>query len=168
LEYVKDLFLTESFLIKGHVNTGGRRLSNWLNAQTLPFVEVNDATLIGVAQGDRIVTARAMVRMDEILLAHELIDSAGDEMAAQLSDIDGDRTLVNLYYGGRLPLEVSGKMLRRAYNRRDLGDQEFLVVTDPSIEGLGDKKAREFAVIRQAPYLIVNRTRLAYVFDYSA
>lgn len=167
MEYVKDLFLTESFLVKGHVKTGGRRLSNWLNNQNLPFLEVHDATLIGVQQGDRIVTARAMVRMSEILVAHELIDSAGDEQLARLADAESDRTLVNLYFAGRLPIEVSGKMLRRAYNRRDLGDQEFLVVKDPSIEGLAGKKAREFSVLKRAPYLIVNRERLAYVFDYS-
>lgn len=168
MEYVKDLFLTESFLVKGHVKTGGRRLSNWLNNQSLPFLEVHDATLIGVQQGDRIVTARAMVRMSEILVAHELIDSAGDEQLARLADAESDRTLVNLYFAGRLPIEVSGKMLRRAYNRRDLGDQEFLVVKDPSVEGLAGKKAREFSVLKRAPYLIVNRARLAYVFDYSS
>lgn len=58
-------------------------------------------------------------------------------------------------------------MLRRAYNRKDLGSQEFLVVTEPSVEGLADKKAREFKLLREAPYLIVNRDRIAYVFDYS-
>jgi hypothetical protein len=167
MEYVKDLFLTESFLVKGYVKTGGRRLTTYLNNLDARFLEVHDATMVGVLQGDRIVTARAMVSVDEILLANELIESAGDEMMRHLADPEKNKALVNLYFGGRLPLEVSGKMLRRAYNRKDLGEQDFLVVTDPTIEGLAGKKPREFAVLKRAPYLIVNRRRIAYVFDYS-
>lgn len=167
MEYVKDLFLTDSFLIKGYVKTGGRRLSTWLNNYKARFIEVHDATLVGVNQGDRIVTARAMINVDEILLANELIDSAGDHSLRALADGDKDRALVNLYFGGKLPLEVSGKMLKRAYNRTDLGEQDFLVVTEPSVEGLNAKKQREFAVLKRAAYLIVNRKRIAYVFDYS-
>jgi hypothetical protein len=167
VEYVKDLFLTESFLVKGHVKTGNKRLTTWLNTVDQPFIEVHDATLIGVTQGDRIVTARAMVHRREILLAHELIDAAGDNMLKRMAGGTGERALVNLYFGGRLPIEVSGKMLKRAYNRKDLGDQPFIVVTEPSIEGLGGKKAREFGVLSKAPYLIVHRDRVAYVFDYS-
>lgn len=167
MEYVKDLLLTDAFLIKGHVKTGGRRLTTYLNNHTSPFVEIHDVTMIGVTKGDRIVTARTMVRVNEILLAHELIESAGDESLRKVADPNADRTLVNLYLGGSLPIEVSGKMLKRAYNRRDLGQQDFLVVTEPSIEGLADKKAREFSVLKRAPYLAVNRNRIAYVFDYS-
>jgi len=167
VEYVNDLFLTESFLVKGLVKGGGKRLSNFLNSVTAPFIEVLDATMIGVTQGDRIVTARAMIHRNEILLAHELIESAGDSTLKNLSSANEERALVNLYFSGRLPLEVSGKMLKRAYNRKDLGDQRFLVVTEPSIEGLGGKKAREFGVLAKAPYLIVNRDRIAYVFDYA-
>ncbi len=167
MDYVKDLFLTESFLVKGHVNTGGRRLTTFLNNMDRKFLEVHDATLVGVTQGDRIVTARAMINVDEILLANELIESAGDESLRQLSDTDGDRALVNLYFSGRLPIEVSGKMLKRAYDRADLGNQDFLVVTETSVEGLSNGKSREFSLIKRAPYLIVNRMRLAYVFDYS-
>lgn len=167
MEYVKDLFLTDSFLVKGYVKTGGKRLSTFLNSFEARFLEVHDATLIGVLQGDRIVTARAMINVREILLAHELIESAGDEMMRKLADPEKDKALVNLYFSGKLPIEVSGKMLKQAYNRKDLGSQDFLVVTEPSIEGLGDKRPREFSVLSKAPYLIVNRLRVAYVFDYS-
>jgi hypothetical protein len=167
LEYVKDLFLTESFLVKGYVNTGGQRLTTFLNNLRARFLEVHDATLIGVARGDRIVTARAMICVDEILLANELIESAGDQMMKQLADPDKDRALVNLYFSGRLPIEVTGKMPAKAYNRKDLGAQDFLVVTEPSIDGLGASKAREFSVLKRASYVIINRLRLAYVFDYS-
>lgn len=167
MEYVKDLFLTDSFLIKGYVKTGGRRLTTYLNSHAYRFIEVHDATMIGVSKGDRIVTARAMVHMREIILAHELIESAGDEILKRVSEPDQDRALVNLYFAGALPLEVSGKMLRRAYNRTDLGSQEFIVVTEPQVEGLNDKKPREFQLIEKAPYLIVNRDRIAYVFDYA-
>jgi len=167
VEYVKDLLLTESFLVKGYVQTGGKRLSTFLSDAKDPFIEVKDATLIGVTQGDRIVTARALIHRDEILIAHELIESAGDQTLRRLSNADDERVPVNLYFGGRLPLEVSGKMLKRAYNRRDLGHPKYLVVTEPAIEGLAGKKAREFSVLTKAGYLIVNRDRIAYVFDYS-
>jgi len=167
VEYVKDLFLTDSFLVKGYVKTDGRRLTTYLNSHDHRFIEVHDATMIGVSKGDRIVTARAMINIREVIAAHELIESAGDEILRRVSEPDAERALVNLYFSGGLPLEVSGKMLRRAYNRKDLGSQEFLVVTEPSVEGLADKKAREFKLLQKAPYLIVNRDRIAYVFDYS-
>ncbi len=168
MELVKDLFLTESFLVKGHVRTGGRRLSNYLNNLGRKFIEVHDATLVGVQQGDRIVTARAMISIDEILLAHELLESAGDETFKRMSDIEGDLALVNLYFGGRLPLEVSGKMRKKAYMRTDLGDQDFLIVNEPTVEGLAGKRPREFQLLKRTPYVIVNKRRIAYVFDYSA
>lgn len=167
MEYVKDLFLTESFLVKGHVKTGGKRLTNFLNSVSTPFIEVNDATLIGLAHGDRIVTARAMVARNEILFAHELLESAGDDSQRQLADKDSDRAVVNVYIGGRMPIEVSGKMLRKAYQRKDLGTLEFLVMTEPVIEGLPTKRGREIALLKRLPYVAVNRSRIAYVFDYA-
>jgi hypothetical protein len=166
VEYVKDLFLTESFIVKGHVQTGGRRLTNFLNSLRQPFVEVHEATMIGVAQGDRIVTARAMIAVDEILLANELVEAAGDEGQKQLADLDGERAQVNVYLGGRLPIEVSGRMLKRAYVRTDLGDQNFLVVTEPRMEGLPASQGREMALLKRLPYVAINRRRIAYVFDY--
>ena len=106
MEYVKDLFLTDTFLIKGYVKTGGRRLTTYLNSHGHQFIEVHDATLIGVSKGDRIVTARAMVNVREVILAHELIESAGDEILRRVSESESDRALVNLYFSGGLPLEV--------------------------------------------------------------
>ena len=167
MEYVKDLFLTESFLVKGYVKTGGRRLTTYLNNLKSSFLEVHDATLIGIQKGDRIVTARAMICVAEILLANELIEAAGDHMMKQLAEPEKDRAVVNLSFSGKLPIEVTGKMQSKAYNRNDLGAQDFLVVTEPSIDGLGSRKSREFSVLKRAPYVIVNRRRLAYVFDYS-
>jgi len=168
VEYVKDLFLTESFVVKGHVQTGGKRLTNYLNSLPHPFVEVNDATMVGVAQGDRIVTARAMLAVDEVLLAHELVESAGDGLQRQLSDLEGERALVNVYLGGKLPIEVSGRMLKRAYARSDLGDQDFLVITEPTIEGLpAGQGGREISLLKRLPYVAINRRRIAYVFDYA-
>lgn len=168
MEYVKDFLLTEAFLVKGHVPTGGQRLSNWLNARRQPFVPVADATLVGVKKGDRIVTARCHVALDEVLLAHELIDAAGDAWLRRLADADRERALVHLYFGGSLPLEISGRTRAQAFNRVGDGARDFLVVTEPKIEGLDHSRGREFEVLRSVPYVIVNRRRLAYVFDYSA
>jgi hypothetical protein len=149
------------------VKTGGKRLTNFLNGSDAPFVEVNDATLIGLAQGDRIVTARAMVARHEILFAHELLETAGDDTLRLLADNDTDRAVVNVYLGGRMPIEISGKMLRKAYQRKDLGPLDFLVMTEPVIEGLPNKRGRDVALLKRLQYVAVNRARIAYVFDYA-
>lgn len=166
MDFVKDLILTESFLIKGTVRTGERRLSTHLNSMSGPFVEVRDATMIGVNQGERIVSSRALIQSREILLAHELIDLAGDAVLKQLSEVGRERVLVSLYLGGKLPLEVSGKLLRGAYDRNDLGDRDFLVMIDPVIEGLSGHSEREFKTLLDVPYVIINRRRVAYLFDF--
>ena len=40
MELVNHILLTESFLAKGHLRTGGKRLTNYLNSLTKPFVSI--------------------------------------------------------------------------------------------------------------------------------
>ena len=81
---VSDLLLTDAFLIKGQVENKYTRLSQLLDEYRKYFVKVRDATLIDLNSRDRINTPLLHVNVDEILLAHELIETAGDPHEAKL------------------------------------------------------------------------------------
>ena len=83
LTIVSDLLLTDAFLIKGQIENKYTRLSQLLDEYRKYFIEVRDATLIDLNSRDRIHTPLLHVNLDEVLLAHELIETAGDPHAAQ-------------------------------------------------------------------------------------
>ena len=56
---VNHLFVTERFLVKGQVETGELRLSNFLNNYKKPMLQVEDITMIDLRSGDRVVAASA-------------------------------------------------------------------------------------------------------------
>ena len=71
LTIVTDLFLTDSFLIKGEVEKKYARLSHMLDEYRKYFLRVRNATLVDLNTCDRIQTPLLQVNMDEILLAHD-------------------------------------------------------------------------------------------------
>ena len=74
LTIVSDLILTDAFLIKGQIENKYTRLSQVLDEYRKYFIKVRDATLIDLNTRDQIQTPLLHVNIDEILLAHELID----------------------------------------------------------------------------------------------
>ncbi len=79
---VSDLLLTDSFLIKGNVEGKYTRLSQILDEQRKYFLKIHDATLVDLNSCERIQTPMVHVNVDEILLAHEFLDSGGDSTCA--------------------------------------------------------------------------------------
>jgi len=78
LTIVSDLFLTDSFLIKGNVENKYTRLSQLLDESRRYFLKVRDATLVDLKTCERIQTPLLHINLDEILIAHEFLDEAGD------------------------------------------------------------------------------------------
>ena len=74
----KDIFLTDRYFIKGNVVPLGGRLSNCLDKTNRRFVTVQDAIVTELEGGEVLPVQSIMLGTDEILFAHELIDSAGD------------------------------------------------------------------------------------------
>jgi hypothetical protein len=162
MRYLKDLLLTDTYLLRGHVNTGGQRLSTFLNTTPKRYVEMNEATLLCRNSAGPVAIRRLQVRIDEILLAHEM-DEAGDETLRILAERAKDEAQLAIHFGGPLPLEVAGKASRRVVEREAAGVHDFMVIIDPAIRGLPDWAAHESALLNGLPYLIANRGRMALI-----
>ena len=85
LTLTTDLFLTDCFLVKGTVENKYTRLSRLLDGHRKSFLRVRDVTLIDLVSRERIQTPLLHMNLDEILMAHEFLDEAGDEAAANLA-----------------------------------------------------------------------------------
>jgi hypothetical protein len=163
MRYLKHLLLTDTFLMKGHINTGGQRLSSFLSSVPKRFLEMNEVTLVNHIQGECFTTPWMLVRVDEIVLAHEL-EVAGDEVLRLLAGQDRDNIAVTAHFGGTAPFQVSGKVSKRAIERdTPAGDRDFIVIVEPELRGLMGKPAHGFATFQELPYVIANRSRIAFI-----
>ena len=119
LTIVSDLLLTDAFLIKGQIENKYTRLSQLLDEYRKFFIRVRDATLIDLNSKERIQTPLLHVNVDEILLAHELIDTAGDPHAARLTKGGEDTHRVRVFYTGNLNVEIAGEVRPDSYEATD-------------------------------------------------
>jgi hypothetical protein len=163
MRFLKDLLFTDMFLIKGHANTGGQRLSTFLNCTSKPFLEMEEATLTPHDGSGRITAAWMQVRVNDILFAHELEDS-GDQGLKLLAERGKDDIEVTAHFGGSTPLKISGRVRKRVLNSDALRHHDFIVIVEPRIEGFPVRPAPEYAGFENLPYAIVNRNRLALIF----
>jgi hypothetical protein len=162
MKYIKDLVLTDNFLIKGHINSGGQRLSTFLNNTLRDFLDIDEVTLIHSVHGGRIATMQMMVRVDEIILAHE-IDVAGDEGLRLLAKEERDAIEVAALFGGTTPFQLFGKVSERAIERNRSGRYDFIVVVEPKLRETTDQAGHEFAAFENLSYVIANRNRVAMI-----
>ena len=162
MKYLKDLLITDRFLLKGHVDTGNQRLSNFLNDAGRHFIEMNEAALLIHEGGERISVPRMLLRTDEILIAHEIGDAGDEGMKALAERQKDDLDVANRF--SRLPsLQLSGKVRKRAMNAGALYQNHFVVVVEPQITGLPLREASEYALMETVYYVIVNTHRIAFV-----
>jgi hypothetical protein len=163
LRFFKDFIFTDTCLIKGHVNTGGQRLSTFLNNARNRFLDIEEATLIQHNGSGRTTAAWVQVHFDDILFAHEL-EGAGDEGLKLLAERVRDDIEVTAHFSGNLPLHLSGKVRKNSLHADTLRDHDFIVVVEPRFEGFCIPPSPEFTVLENLPYAIVNRNRLALIF----
>lgn len=167
LTIVSDLLLTDAFLIKGQVDNKYTRLSQLLDEYRRYFVKVRDATLIDLNSRDRIHTPLLHVNLDEVLLAHELIETAGDPHAAQLAN-DGVRyQRVRAFYTGNLNVEIAGMVRPKSYEADDRSTRRFFVMRDPEVRGMKLDGDRDLELLKKLDYAILNKTRMSYVYDFN-
>ena len=115
LTIVSDLLLTDAFLIKGQVENKYTRLSQLLDEYRKFFIRIRDATLIDLNSRDRIHTPLLHINLDEVLMAHELIETAGDPHAAKLATDGVQYQRVRAFYTGNLNVEIAGQVRPRSY-----------------------------------------------------
>lgn len=169
LTIVSDLLLTDSFLIKGQIEGKYARLSRMLDEHRMYFLRVNDATLVDLGTRDRIQTPSVYVNVDEVLLAHEILDEAGDPAARALGQVaEDDLNRVRVFYTGNLNIEVAGHIRARSYEADDRRTRRFFVMQRPQVRGMEIEADPDLALLGDLPYVILNKTRLSYVYDFNA
>ncbi|MBL6721056.1 MAG: hypothetical protein ISQ08_06560 [Planctomycetes bacterium] len=168
LTLTTDLFLTDCFLIKGTVENKYTRLSRMLDGHRQSFLKLRDATLIDLASRERIQTPLLQMNLDEILVAHEFLDEAGDGTAAALArEQEADLQRVRLFYTGNLNVELAGKIRPRAYEIDDKATRRFFVMREPQLRGFQHGDDKELKQMLELPYVILNKSRLSYVYDFN-
>ncbi len=168
LTIVSDLLLTDAFLIKGQIENKYTRLSQLLDEYRRYFIRVRDATLVDLTTRERILTPYVHVNVDEVLLAHEILDGANDPYAAQLAQGGppaGHR--VRVFYTGNLNIEVAGYIRPGCYEADDRSTRRFFVMKKPQVRGLEAKGDDEMSLLNDLSYAILNKTRLSYVYDFN-
>jgi hypothetical protein len=168
LTLTTDLFLTDCFLVKGTVENKYTRLSRLLDGHRKSFLRVRDVTLIDLVSRERIQTPLLHMNLDEILMAHEFLDEAVDEAAATLArEKEAELERVRLFYTGNLNVELAGRIRPRAYEISDKATSRFFVMRDPIVRGFKHEEDHELKQFLELPYVILNKSRLSYVYDFN-
>lgn len=162
---VEDLFLTDVFLIKGRLANKTKRLSNVLEDNLRSYLEVQDATLVSLRTNEVIKTPNVMVRVGDLILAHELVDVAGDEMLRRLS-ADDKSSRIRAFYNGSVQFEVGGQIEPGAYEANELRGRKYFTMSKPVVRGL-DLDGEHLKILKTLDYAILRKDRMAYVYDFS-
>lgn len=166
LTIVSDLLLTDSFLIKGEIENKYARLSQILDEHRKYFLRVRNATLIDLGTCDRINTPLLHVNLDEILVAHEYLDSANDQIAAELYR-NQKYVRIRAFFTGHLNIEVGGEVRPGCYDVDDQATRRFFVMRRPVLRGFEPKSDKDLKQLTELSYMIVNKARLSYVYDFN-
>ena len=162
MKFLKHLLLTDTFLLRGHINTGDQRLSTFLNTGLKSFLEMKEVTFVNHVQGQCMTAGNVLIRVEEIRLAYEM-EASGDEYMRMLAVKEPDEMPVVVQFGGAMAFQVSGKVGKHLIERDVSGPYNFVVMTDPKIQGFTGAESHEHAAWIDLPYVIVNRNRIAFV-----
>lgn len=164
--FVEDIFLTDVFLIKGRLANKTRRLSNVLEDNERQYLQVQDATLVALRNNEVIKTPKVMINVDELVLAHELLDCAGDAVMKNLAAGDGGKVnRIRAFYKGSAQFEVAGQIEPGAYESNRMTRRKYFVMTGPIVRGL-DLDHADLKILKGLEYAILKKDRMAYVYDF--
>jgi len=162
-DVVEDLLITPSFLIKGRVEGKFARLSQVMERHSKRFLILSVATMVALRTGEVIHAPRVHVNLEEVVLAHELVDSASDYYQRVLSS-EEKHIPIRAFYQGPVNLEIGGRIRPGAYeNPKD----RFFVMEACSVRGLDTSISHEFNLVSSLSYAIVNADRLSFIYDFS-
>lgn len=162
--FVEDLFLTDVFLIKGRLANKTKRLSNVLEDNQRNYLQVQDATLVSLRNNEVIKTPNVMVSVRELILAHELVDVAGDDTLRRLAGND-KHNRIRAFYNGSVQFEVGGQIEPGAYESNPMTGRRYFIMQRPTVRGL-DLDHPELKVLKSLDYAILQKDRMAYVYDF--
>jgi hypothetical protein len=159
--YLKDMILTDTFLLKGHIGTGGHRLSSFLNNIPKRFLEIDEVTVTDPIRDVRFTNTRMMLRVEEIILAYEMAET-GDESLRLMAAQERDEVTVTARFSGATQLIAYGRVSRRTLEHDMPGQHEFIVLSEPRLEGLPGIAQDAF---KDVTYVIANRSRIALIYE---
>jgi hypothetical protein len=163
--FVEDVFLTDVFLIKGRLPNKSKRLTNLLEDYGRAFLQVQDATMVALRNHEVIKTPTVMVNVDQVVLAHELVDTAGDGALRRLAGVSEKSTRIRAFYNGAMQYELAGLIEPGAYESQPMTGRKYFIMQKPVLRGL-DLGHPELALLKSLDYAIVRRDRMAYVYDF--
>ena len=166
LTLCSDLFLTDSFLIKGNLENKYTRLSKLLDEHRKYFLRVRDVTLIDLKSSQQIKTPLLHMNVDEVLLAHEFLDEAGDEARKDLAK-EQDLQKVRLFFTGNLNIEIAGDIRPTAYEISDKATRRYFVISNAKLRGFKHRGNTDLKALITMPYAIINKERLSYIYDFN-
>ena len=164
--FVEDVFLTETFLIKGRLPNKSRRLTNLLEDYNRAFLQVQDATMVSLRSAEVIRTPSVMVNVKEVVFAHELVEMAGDETLRRLAAGNTKTTRIRAFYSGVVQFELAGNVETGAYESTPGSNRRYFIMQKPTLRGL-DLTNPELGLLRSLDYAIVRKDKMAYVYDFS-
>ena len=163
--FVEDLFLTDVFLIKGRLANKTKRLSNVLEDNQRNYLQVQDATMVSLRNNEVIKTPNVMVSVKELILAHELVDCAGDDTLRRLAGDHDKHNRIRAFYNGSVQFEVGGQIEPGAYESNKMTGRKYFIMQKPVVRGLGLEHA-ELRILKSLEYAILKKDRMAYVYDF--
>ncbi len=163
---VEDLFLTDAFLIKGRVANKYQRLVKVLEDGGDAFLEVHDASMISLRGTEVIRTPSVLVNPNELVLAHEFVDVAGDNALRGLAG-NQKPSRIRAFYNGPMQLELTGCVEARAYEPSHGDGKRFFIMQEPTLRGIDLDANAELSVLKDLSYAIVRKSKLAYIYDFS-
>ena len=164
---VEDLFLTDTFLIKGRIAKKYQRLSRMLEEVERAFIPIEDATMVSLVGDEVIRTPKVLVAMREIVFAHELVEVAGDEAQRGLAEATKD-VQIRAFYNGGVQIELSGLVEAGAYEPQHAAGRSWFIMQKPRLRGLDLDGRAELSILKRLDYAIVRKARLSYIYDFSS
>lgn len=160
----KDVFLTERYFIKGTVFPIHGRLTNYLDRQHGKFVNLQEALIIDLDDGSQNAVPSMLLAVDEVLFAHELVESGGDLYRKQQRPAF-DLDYIKIILKGPQGVTLRGKVKPEVLDSKTY-TQKFMVLQEPRMDGLPEALQCEVDLLGSLNYLIINRERIGYVFRY--
>ena len=98
--------------------------------------------------------------------AHEFLDSSTDSQQAEL--YRGQKyNKVRAFFTGHLNVEVGGEVRPGAYEVDDRATRRFFVMRNPILRGFNAHDDPDLGLMRKLDYVVVNKTRLSYIYDFN-
>ena len=163
--FVEDVFLTDAFMIKGRLSKHGKRLTNVLEDYNRAYLQIHDATMVSLRNGEQITTPSVMVNVREVILAHELVEMGGEDHYKRLA-LPNKSVQIRAFYNGAVQFELAGNVEPFAYESTHGGGRKYFIMQKPVLRGL-NQEVRELALLHGLEYAIVRKDRVAYVYDFS-